>query len=689
MKIFTIIFIRLFLLTVFTYAQWSSDPSTPQLIGTGIQAQVAPTSDGGIYIAWLTDGNYHVYIQRMDNTGISQFSDFGLLVSDNDNASWIAVYHLNLAVDGNDNAIISTVDQRTGTWEVYAWKISPNGSMLWGDNGIAITSSSTSNMSPRLTIVPDNSVIVTCTHNDNKILFQNISSDGELLWGDGIILEDDTKSLISPQSIINTDGDIIFQWIRQSSGWPIYSEIFIQKFNFNGDPIWADPSLIVGPVSFPMGNFSQQLLTAPNGGVFIAWTELSGNAQNAIAESVSDEGTSLWDGGINLSTNSSNFQMSPMLSIAEGTEELMAIWREANGSQSQHGIFAQRLDSIGNQLWGSTGATVVALNSNYDYLDLSVVEFGEEIISTYIEQSVNMSGDIYAHRMDAEGNSVWTDEMVTLTNSGLPKSDMVVGKGSNCLYITWSENGYVYAHCLREDGTLGTPDQSIEWIFSIGDPVIEVFGDNDQWNPGDTISIEMEFCNETDIGHMYYPGVILESDSSLTSIINYNHFWFYGMDSNSCNTVSFLVFSDSEINSDTIITFSAYPEALNCQNQPEYCIDGDTITFDVSIVLQYASNDISNFIPKDFTLHQNYPNPFNPITTIKYDLPDDALVNITIYNILGDVVNNIVSQKQIYGYKSVQWNATNNIDQPVSAGVYFYSIEAGNFRQTKKMILLK
>ena len=161
-----------FLLITFLSAQWSSDFSSPQLLGDGIQPQLAATSDGGVFIAWITDGDYYVYIQRFDHLGIAQFGDTGLLVSNNNNASWIAVYHLNIAIDGEDNAIISTVDQRTGSWEVYAWKISPEGTMLWGADGIAITNSSTSNMSPRLTILDDNSVIVNCSHNDGEILFQ-------------------------------------------------------------------------------------------------------------------------------------------------------------------------------------------------------------------------------------------------------------------------------------------------------------------------------------------------------------------------------------------------------------------------------------------------------------------------------------------------------------------------------------
>ena len=94
-------------------------------------------------------------------------------------------------------------------------------------------------------------------------------------------------------------------------------------------------------------------------------------------------------------------------------------------------------------------------------------------------------------------------------------------------------------------------------------------------------------------------------------------------------------------------------------------------------------------IPDKFTLHNAYPNPFNPTTTLRYDIPEDALVNITIYDMMGRQVSNLVSSHQNAGYKSIQWNATNNEGQPVSAGLYLYTIQAGKFRQTKKMVLLK
>ena len=94
-------------------------------------------------------------------------------------------------------------------------------------------------------------------------------------------------------------------------------------------------------------------------------------------------------------------------------------------------------------------------------------------------------------------------------------------------------------------------------------------------------------------------------------------------------------------------------------------------------------------LPETFALHQNYPNPFNPVTTLRYDLPENAMINITIYDMLGREVKTLINQTQDSGFKSVIWDATNDYGKPVSAGVYLYQIQAGEFVQTKKMVLLK
>ena len=103
----------------------------------------------------------------------------------------------------------------------------------------------------------------------------------------------------------------------------------------------------------------------------------------------------------------------------------------------------------------------------------------------------------------------------------------------------------------------------------------------------------------------------------------------------------------------------------------------------------FVSNVEINQLPIAFNLYNNFPNPFNPITTLRYDLQEDVLVNVTIYDMMGRIIKNLVSSQQTAGYKSIKWNATNDAGSPVSAGIYIYMIQAGEFRQVRKMVLLK
>ena len=83
-------------------------------------------------------------------------------------------------------------------------------------------------------------------------------------------------------------------------------------------------------------------------------------------------------------------------------------------------------------------------------------------------------------------------------------------------------------------------------------------------------------------------------------------------------------------------------------------------------------------------MKNNYPNPFNPLTLIKYSLPIDGVVTITIYDMMGSRVKTLINSFQKSGDNSVQWDATNNLGNKVPSGVYLYNIEAGNFNQTKR-----
>lgn len=166
--------------------------------------------------------------------------------------------------------------------------------------------------------------------------------------------------------------------------------------------------------------------------------------------------------------------------------------------------------------------------------------------------------------------------------------------------------------------------------------------------------------------------------------------------------------SFSELSPFINITSSPYDLRLK-DTVPTYCADGavpiitpfqitedyygnirSTTTPDIGanegnfkpIITNVSGNEIE--IPVDFALYQNFPNPFNPATSIKYDIPFPAHVKLNVFDITGRIVAELVNLQMQAGRYEVKWNADN-----ISSGIYFYSIRAGSFNKTYKMLLVK
>lgn len=94
-------------------------------------------------------------------------------------------------------------------------------------------------------------------------------------------------------------------------------------------------------------------------------------------------------------------------------------------------------------------------------------------------------------------------------------------------------------------------------------------------------------------------------------------------------------------------------------------------------------------LPKAYSLNQNMPNPFNPATSIMYALPKACDVKLSVFNILGQTVCDVVNDYQEAGIYTVVWDGKDALGEPVASGVYFYRIKTGDFEKTRKMVLLK
>ncbi len=106
--------------------------------------------------------------------------------------------------------------------------------------------------------------------------------------------------------------------------------------------------------------------------------------------------------------------------------------------------------------------------------------------------------------------------------------------------------------------------------------------------------------------------------------------------------------------------------------------------FLVTIIPKITQGRDNNTLPADFVLAQNYPNPFNPATTIKFSLPLQSQVKLSIYNSLGELVSDLIDGKLDAGYHEVLFNANG-----LASGVYYYRISANEYIDTKKMLLIK
>ena len=376
------------------------------------------------------------------------------------------------------------------------------------------------------------------------------------------------------------------------------------------------------------------------------------------------------------------------LAVGDSEGEWFEIYNNSNGEIDIEGFIIKDNDSdshliteetliapysyavLGRNADTSTNGGVVI---SYEYSNINLANGADEILLI----------DPYGNTVDSvayDGGNTFPDPNgLTMALLNLNLDNTIGGNWVEYDSLTYGNGDY---------GTPGEPNFfiDVEWDFSLSDPIITVFGNDNEWNPEDTISIKIELCNNSDYNHGYYPGAVLESDSNLVTIMNEN--WFYGMMANSCDSVVWNVIANN-IEVSTQVEFIAYSATLNCDNNPEFCFESDTVSFYIPINVEIVSIDDKEITPKQYHLYQNYPNPFNPTTSIQYELPESAFINIYVYDLKGKLVNTLVSKEQTSGYKSITWHGTDVFGRNVGAGMYFYSIQTPEFRKVRKMILLK
>jgi hypothetical protein len=251
---------------------------------------------------------------------------------------------------------------------------------------------------------------------------------------------------------------------------------------------------------------------------------------------------------------------------------------------------------------------------------------------------------------------------------------------------------------LDETGAQPRYKPVVDNLMPNQDAVIEFMNVPDELTAGETYTIQVIASNTSDV-RAYF--VNLTYDRNALAFAGITTGDFFDADSYSFpvvrkDTVGLVnsMFGNSVVNGDGIlanVTFTAVrdgkfsPDMLGIRKASIV----NSAFMKENIAGKNPTVETANGIPATFMLGQNYPNPFNPTTTISFSLPEANSVTLKVYDILGRLITTLVDEVYAPGNYSVVWNATDMNGKAVSAGVYFYTINAGKYHSTQRMLLMK
>lgn len=454
-------------------AQWPEDDASNLVLcdRTGEQTlpKVVGTSDGGCWISWqdLSSGNYDTWVQRLDADGVPQWEG-GLRVSDHPQESWITDY--DLAVDHEDHAIVAINDARAGSdRDIYAYRISPAGEFVWGEDGLTLSANEGFEPDPRICITDQNNVVV-AWQEDSVIHLRKVSPAGADLWDPAVITLSAEFALSIPRLAVGGEDGVLVQWL-EAQGSQFWSPRFLrmQHVDAGGSLQWGEEGLLVQDA----GGFGPQmrpdLIGDGHGGAWSFWYDARANELHAYVQRVLPGGTIAWEeDGVLLATTAGQLQMEPRASIDQpdfGFPELDLVFRVTNSEQSQAGIAGQRLSSEGERLWGDGGLALAPISAQ----EVNSVILGRSALGMTAGWLSFPQGDALNSRLvctavSAAGEAVWEPEVTLAASSLSQKGHLAAGSSvDGMLLAAWRDHrddsaGDLLLQNINPDGSLGPMD---------------------------------------------------------------------------------------------------------------------------------------------------------------------------------------------------------------------------------------
>lgn len=332
---------------------------------------------------------YEYRLQAIDKDGNKKFGELGLLVSDYENWSFCMVNNY-LYIDKDGNIIFTLTDCRnseySGMLSIYAYKISPEGEMLWGEDGIALANGATHDIiaAMKTTQLEDGSYVFAWMRTNGNLLaieLQRLSANGKSLWDmEEVSLIDNTTNYQYPYLVNAGMNQVILVYAKGGA-----QDIYARKLDFDGTPVWAEDARIYrgGWGGIPIWALLD-VKPSGDGGVIVGWNDDRGytNIESAYISYVTPEGkigfaNASDEGDVKLSYG--GWKMFNCKVIADSNNDsFLALWRETDSSQNWQRIVMQRISKEGELLYGDEGKMIMDFEqTSYGYLSLQLGNKGD------------------------------------------------------------------------------------------------------------------------------------------------------------------------------------------------------------------------------------------------------------------------------------------------------------------------
>ncbi len=770
-------------------ADWLADGNSLASGALGaIRSAVVPDGFGGAIVVWRDFRNFNadIYVQRIDGSGNLIWGPFGTpVVTLSGTQDYPAVL-----TDGLGGAIVTWHDARSGNNDIYAQHFAANGLPMWTVNGIPICVQPGSQLFPQIASDGNGGAVITWMDvraGSYDIYAQRVTSAGAIQWlANGLLICNAAGDQYNPVIIADGVGFTIISWFDYRSG---NEDIYVQRVNNLGAGLWTSNGVALTTNSSTQ--WYPSIVSDGANGAIVAWSELRNGTYDIFASRIDAAGLIQWAFNGNSVTSAAGHQGGafPPSIVADGTGGAIIAWHDGRDGLANH-VYAQRMSSFGTSLWTPDGIPVCTAPDAQGYPTLISDAAGGAVIAWHTATGAFL--DARAQHINASGVAQWAASGIELApGPGNQENARIVSDGASGAIVAWedSRSGASRPHAQRIEtrhGFWGRPEPNVDAVADIpndqGGKVKvnwdasghDVFGTESIthysiWRATDEASALAAIAN----------GVAVRRPSELPQNAPTDYYWEWvgTQDAHyrTHYTFSASTRSDSTVqdNGDAAFFVSAHtadptvffdsnvmighsvdnlapaaPLALIAQRAGadvllrwnrvrvpdlrDYAVYRGTSTGVTAVPINFLSSSVDTILIdagapatalyyivtatdvhdnqgassneasvaattdaggtpsiRALTVLQNYPNPFAGSTDLSIGLPGSGDVSIEVYDVAGRRVRSELIPRMSAGWQRVSLNDRGDNGKPLASGVYFYRVHAGGATVTKKMVIAR